>query len=49
MIFETATIGEENPVYIDDIVETQNHFRAIDYVIDQGPLTGALSRKLTVF
>lgn len=35
MIFETATIGVEgNPVHIDDIVETQNHFRAIDYVID---------------
>lgn len=35
MIFETATISVEgNPVRIDDIVETQNHFRAIDYVID---------------
>ena len=49
MIFETATIGvEENPVHIDDIVETQNHFRAIDYVIDHAkdPLTEVVIKEL---
>lgn len=35
LIFETATIGiQGEPVRIDDIVETQNHFRVIDYIID---------------
>lgn len=34
-IYETNTIGEENEVlYVDDIVETANHFRCIDMVID---------------
>ena len=49
MIFETATIGvEENPVHIDDIVETQNHFRAIDYVIDHAkdPLSEVIIKEL---
>ena len=49
MIFETATISVEgNPVHIDDIVETQNHFRAIDYVIDHAkdPLTEAIIKEL---
>ena len=43
------TIGvEENPVHIDDIVETQNHFRAIDYVIDHAkdPLTEVIIKEL---
>ena len=34
MIFETNTIGSEDVVPVDDIIETVNHFRAIDYVID---------------
>ena len=34
LIFETNTIGAENGVPVDDIIETANHFRAIDYVID---------------
>ncbi len=33
-IFETRTIGGEDAVSIDDILETVNHFRAVDYVID---------------
>ena len=33
LIFETNTIGVEDGVPVDDIIETNNHFRAIDYVI----------------
>ena len=34
LIFETQTIGAEEGVPVDDIIETANHFRAFDYVID---------------
>lgn len=34
MIFETNTIKASDGILIDDIIETVNHFRAIDYVID---------------
>ena len=34
LIFETSTIGAEEGVPVDDIIETANHFRAVDYVID---------------
>lgn len=34
LIFETNTIGAEQGVPVDDIIETANHFRAIDYIID---------------
>ncbi|MDE5683534.1 MAG: Fic family protein [Muribaculaceae bacterium] len=35
-IFETNTIGiTDKAINIDDIIETANHFRAIDYIIDQ--------------
>lgn len=34
MIFETNTIGMDAPVRVDDVVETANHFRCIDLVID---------------
>lgn len=35
-IFETNTIGIANEaVNVDDIIETANHFRAIDYIIDE--------------
>ena len=35
-IFETNTIGFENEsVNVDDVIETSNHFRCIDMVIDQ--------------
>ncbi|MGN0768990.1 MAG: Fic family protein [Christensenellales bacterium] len=34
-IFETNTIGEsEQSINVDDIVETVNHFRCVDFVID---------------
>lgn len=34
-IFETNTVGITNEaVRVDDIIETSNHFRAIDYIID---------------
>lgn len=34
LIFETRTINIDDIVSVDDIIETSNHFRAIDYVID---------------
>ena len=49
LIFETATIGvQSEPVRIDDIVEAQNHFRAVDYVIDsaQDPLSEGMLKEL---
>ena len=34
-IFETNTIGvEKDPILIDDIIETINHFKCIDYIIE---------------
>ncbi len=41
MIFETSTIDAGDGIPVDDIIETVNHFRAIDYVIDhaEDPLT----------
>lgn len=48
-IFETNTIGiSDAPVNIDDIVETTNHFRAIDCIIEDTfrPLTEAYIKKL---
>ena len=39
-IFETNTIGIENePVNVDDVIETTNHFRCIDRIIDQAGAT----------
>lgn len=48
LIFDTHTIGVEGSVHIDDIIETSNHFRAIDYVIDnaQQPLLQSMIRDL---
>ena len=34
LIFETRTINASGGVPVDDIIETVNHFHAIDYVID---------------
>lgn len=34
LIFETRTIDASEGVLIDDIIETNNHFRVIDYIID---------------
>ncbi len=33
LIFETNTVGAEEGVPVDDIIETNNHFRAIDFII----------------
>ena len=39
-IFETNTIGlSEKAVNVDDIIETANHFRCIDYMIDNAHLS----------
>ena len=49
LIFETNTIGaEEGALPLDDIIETANHFRAIDYIIDlaEEPLTEDIIKKL---
>lgn len=48
LIFETATIAANDSVRIDDIVETSNHFKAIDYLIDhaESPLSEPLIKKL---
>lgn len=48
-IFETNTIGiTDGSVNVDDIIETTNHFRAIDYIIDntEGKLTEAFIKHL---
>lgn len=48
-IFETNTIGVSNAaVNVDDIIETTNHFRCIDYIIDHAtdPLSESLIKKL---
>lgn len=48
-IFETNTIGiTDQAVNVDDIVETVNHFRCIDYIIDhaEDKLTESLIKQL---
>lgn len=48
-IFDTNTIGvTDNAVNVDDIIETTNHFKAIDYIIDEtaGKLTEGLIKHL---
>ena len=48
-IFETNTIGiTDETVNVDDIVETVNHFRCIDYIIDHAeePVTEVLVKQL---
>ena len=48
LIFETNTIGGEEGVPVDDIIETANHFCAIDYIIDcaEEPLTEDIIKTL---
>ena len=49
LIFETATVGDEGAgSRVDDVVETVNHFRCIDYVIDHAeePLTKMMVKEL---
>ena len=48
-IFETNTIGiADEAVRVDDIIETTNHFRCIDFIIDcaMEPLTESLIKQL---
>lgn len=48
-IFETNTIGMDNDVFnVDDIVETANHFKCIDMIIDEinKPLSEAFIKQL---
>ena len=48
-IFETNTIGIENEIInVDDVIETANHFRCIDIIIDQAkaPLSEKLIKEL---
>lgn len=48
MIFETNTLGETKGVKVDDIVETNNHFKCVDIVIDnvKKPLTEKFIKEL---
>ena len=48
MIFETNTVDVAGGVPVDDIIETVNHFRAMDYVIDKAeePLTEDIVKEL---
>lgn len=48
MIFETNTVDAGSGVPVDDIIETANHFRAIDYVIDvaEEPLTEDIIKEI---
>lgn len=48
-IFETNTIGiSDDSVNVDDVIETVNHFRCIDYIIDraQDKLTESLIKEI---
>lgn len=48
-IFETNTIGvSDDAINVDDIIETTNHFRAIDYIISEtsGKLTESFIKHL---
>lgn len=48
MIFETNTLGETKGIKVDDIVETNNHFKCVDMVIDNAkkPLTEKFIKEL---
>lgn len=48
LIFETRTIDVGDGISVDDIIETSNHFRAIDYVIDKAlePLSEDIIKRL---
>lgn len=48
-IFETNTIGVESvPVNVDDVVETANHFKCVDYIIENATkqLTESMIKEL---
>ena len=47
--FETNTIGAENSAFnVDDVVETANHFKCVDYIIDNAkkPLSESMIKEL---
>ena len=48
LIFETNTVDIGEGIPVDDIIETVNHFRAIDFVIDRAeePLTESFIKEL---
>lgn len=48
LIFETNTVDVGEGIPVDDIIETVNHFRTIDYVIDvaEEPLTESIIKEL---
>lgn len=48
LIFETNTVDVGEGIPVDDIIETVNHFHAIDYVIDiaEEPLTEEIIKEL---
>lgn len=48
LIFETNTLGAETGLPVDDIIETANHFRGIDFVIDRAeqPLNEEIIKEL---
>lgn len=48
LIFETNTVDVGEGIPVDDIIETVNHFRDIDYVIDHAeePLTETIIKEL---
>ncbi len=48
LIFETNTVDIGESIPVDDIIETVNHFRAIDYVIEvaEEPLTEDIIKEL---
>ena len=48
-IFETNTIGvEKGAINVDDVVETANHFKCVDYIIDNAmkPITESMIKEL---
>ena len=48
-IFETNTIGiEKGTINVDDVVETANHFKCVDYIIDNAmkPITESMIKEL---
>ncbi len=48
-IFETNTIGKTNEnINVDDVIETSNHFKCIDFIIDNAeePLTEKMIKEL---
>lgn len=48
-IFETNTLAEvREPILVDDIIETSNHFRCVDLIIEQAsrPLSESLIKQL---